>query len=238
MLRLIVELHSDIRLTTETTEGRVGKIGNVTFAPKNLMRVNFERRWYYGSLVPTSLYPPVVSSLKKQSMTKEQLYLSAAQLSILRMFNLQYKGFNETISLFWRLYNLHIAELNLTRQIPVDLEEAWHFISTQNIKIPTEVCHYGNILEVLAPSNNYNFPNSDQWPTTDFLIKHVEVLKDDIENMSREEITNLFVAGGLEIQADEIKTPIFDLIEKNKLFQITFVFKIMNYSNLKNFWLN
>lgn len=210
MLRLIVELHSDIRLTTETTEGRVGKIGNVTFAPKNLMRVNFERRWYYGSLVPTSLYPPVVSSLKKQSMTKEQLYLSAAQLSILRMFNLQYKGFNETISLFWRLYNLHIAELNLTRQIPVDLEEAWHFISTQNIKIPTEVCHYGNILEVLAPSNNYNFPNSDQWPTTDFLIKHVEVLKDDIENMSREEITNLFVAGGLEIQADEIKTPIFD----------------------------
>jgi hypothetical protein len=210
LLRLIIELHSDIRLATDSTEGKIGKIGKVTFAPKNLMRVNFERRWYYGSLVPTSLYSPVMSSLKKQSMTKEQLYLTAAQLSILRMFNLQYKGFNETISLFWRLFNLHIAELNLSRQIPVNLEEAWQFISTQNIKIPTEVCHYGNILEVLSPSNKYNFPDSDEWPTIDFLIKHVEVLKDDLEKLSREEITNLFVAGGLEMQADEIKTPIFD----------------------------
>jgi len=210
MLRLIVELHSDIRLTTETTEGRVGKVGNVTFAPKNLMRVNFERRWYFGSSVPTSLYPSVVSSIKKQSMTREQLYLSSAQLSILRMFNLQYKGFKETISLFWRLYNLHISELNFGRQIPVDLEEAWQFISSQNIKIPTETCHYGNILEVLSPSNSYDYPDSHEWPTTEFLFRNVQVLKDDIENMSREEITSLFIAGGLEIQADEINTPVFD----------------------------
>jgi hypothetical protein len=143
-------------------------------------------------------------------MTKEQLYLSSAQLSILRMFNLQYSGFKETISLFWRLYNLHIAELNSTRQIPVDLEEAWAFISQQNIKIPTETCHYGNILEVLSSTNKYDYPDSDEWPTVELLLRHVEVVKNDIENMSRTEVMDLFVSGGLELQADEIKTPIFD----------------------------
>jgi len=206
-LRLIVEMRSDIRdKSSGSTEGRLGYFDNILFAPKNVLRVNFERKWYSGSSIPLSLYPEVVESFKKQSMTKEQLCLSAAQLAILRMFNLESKGFSEIISLFWRLFNLHVSDLNQKRNIPITLDEAWKFIQTQKIKIPTEMWYYGNALEIF--SSKYDFP--DTLPSTDFLYDHVQVVKINIENMSRSEILDSFSTGILEMQADEIKIPTFD----------------------------
>lgn len=212
-LRLIVEMRSDIReKSSNTTEGRLGYYDDVLFAPKNVLRVNFEKNWYSGSSVPVSLYPQVFESFRKQSMTKEQLFLSAAQLSILRMFNLECKGFKEVVSLFWRLYNLHVSELNQTRNLSLTLSEAWEFIQTQRIKIPTEIWHYGNVLEIFH--SKYDFPIS--FPDSEYLYNHVAVVKDDLENMTRSEILHAFATGILEMQADEIKTPVFDFNrEKN-----------------------
>lgn len=205
-LRMMSKMSSAVlEVFSGETEGRIVVDGSLTFAPKNILRVNFKNVWYKGISVPCSLYNQVLNSVKKQTMTREQLYTMAAQLASLRMYNLTPADFQSAAGIFWRLYILNIDLLNKNRKIEVNYDDSWTFIKTQPIIIPTDVFHYGSTHEIFTA----NYPSAPI-PSFDKMLDNVKIIKDDFAKMTRTQILDSFSSGLMDLLADEIREFRFD----------------------------
>lgn len=207
MLRLVVEMRSDVKETlTGGTEGKIGIFNSAVFAPKNILRVHFEGVWYKGTNVPMEIYTKYLGSLKKQEMNRNQLIMSAAQLAVIRMFNIQVRGFKETLAVFWKFLALYLDLLKQTRKVDVTIEDAWEYVFTQKIKIPMATAYYGSPLELLTGPNDY----PDELPSALTMFLHVENRKIDLTEVSKSDLIKKFQSGLLEMDSAELVVPVFD----------------------------
>jgi hypothetical protein len=133
------------------SEGRFGKIENFNVIPRNVMRVKIGEKWCTFDKVTTAKYRYLITSIKNQLMTEEQVIHYTSLLTSVQMCVISTDGnFKSLLLQYARLFfaNLHVM-IKTTRTLVSD-ERAWDgLFDLPYVYIPSPVLHFGSELELM-----------------------------------------------------------------------------------------
>lgn len=166
------------------SEGRFGKIENFNIIPRNIMRVKIGDKWCTFDKVTTAKYRYLITSIKDQIMTEEQVIHYTSLITSVQMCVISTDGnFKSLLLQYARLFFANLAVMTKKTRTLVSEEKAWdslfelpyvyipspvfHFgseleLMQKPIPFPTEIPRYNDIKSVMSEAKVYDFSQGEQ----------------------------------------------------------------------------